>query len=358
MGYQLWGGILLDRLLPSITSTLSALLVVWLLIHLFRVRNPGTRYALFHLPLIKGLLVLLRGVPEPLPGREDSFRFGVQLLDPLSVIRLPSFAGLTRDVQFDPIDLRPEWDGALARLVLIATVAIAAGFLAYRWVALLAFYRRLLSLPTATRYTAPGLFDILDRLVPALGVTYPRVVLVDDPPIGPCTVGVRPPTVILSSRLLGELDEDQLEGVLAHELAHVSRRDGILHWPSLVLRDLLAFNPVAHRIFDRLLVEREKDSDQRAAEATGRPGALAKALVDVALLAQGARLRPAPGSMSLRHNLMGRTPVVEERVIALLGGPVPASRLRPIGLALLALFLALVRIYVHFPLAGQVIMLE
>ncbi len=357
MGFQLWENLLLSRLIPSVSSSLSALLLILAFTWLFRVRNPQTRYVLFHLPLIKGLLVLVRGVPPPLPGFENRLRFGIQLLDPFAMISAPSgvsYGGLS----VSPLYLRPQWDTALAAFVLVAILVVAVGFLAYRWAGLVVFYRQLLSRPPATPESAPVVFRVLDRLVPAFGTAYPRVLLVEEPAIAPCTVGVRPPTIILSAKLPVELGEEQLEAVLAHELAHVSRRDGILHWPSLLLRDLLAFNPVAHRIFDRLLVEREKDSDRRAVGVTGRPWALARALVEVALLARGAHLQPAPGSMSLRQDLMGRTPVVEERVDALMGERVGSTRLWPLAVVLIFVFLALVRIYVHFPLAGHVIMFE
>ncbi len=91
---------------------------------------------------------------------------------------------------------------------------------------------------------------------------------------------------------------------------------------------------------------------------TGQPRELAKALVEVALLARGAKLQPAPGSVFLRQSLLGRTPVVEERVGALLKGPIPSSRWRSVGLALLFLYLILVRVYVGFPIAGQAVGLE
>ncbi len=356
MGSELWESLLIGRLLPSVTSTLTGLVVVWLVIQLFRLRNPQTRYILLHLPLIKGLLVLIRGVPAPLPGREGRLGLGLQILDPFSLIRLPSFSARGMDVR--QVNSQPQWDHSLLVAAFLAAVILALGLLLYRWAGLILFYRRLLSLPAATREDEPDLFDTLDRLVATFKVDYPRLILVEDPPIGPCTVGVRPATVILPCSLVADLGREEMEAVLAHELAHVSRRDGLKHWPSLLLRDLQAFNPVVHKLFDRLLVEREKDSDQRAAQATGRPNALAKALVDVALLARGAELRPAPGSMSLRHNLMGRTPVVEERVSALLNGPIPASSLRPLGLLVLGFLMLLVRLWVQFPIAGHVIMLE
>lgn len=358
MGFRLWEELLLGRLLPSVSSTISSLLIVLLVVRAFRVRNPETRYILFHLPLVKGLLVLVRGVPEPLPGFEGRVRFGIQLLDPFSLIPMPSWSEVPWVPDFQAHHLQPEWDSSFLAAALFMTVGAAIGVLVYRWVGLAVFYRRLLARRPATREAAPQLFQALDGLVSAFRVPYPRVVVVDELGIAPCTVGLRPPTMVLPSRMLRELDQERLEAVLAHELAHVSRRDGFFHWLSLLLRDLLAFNPVAHWMFDWLLVEREKDADLRAARVIGRPRSVAKALVDVALLMQGASLRPAPGSMAIWQSLLGRTAVVQQRVAALTGPTAGKSRLRPVGIALAFLFVALVRIWLHFPVAGHVVMLE
>lgn len=358
MGFRLWEDLLLGRVVPSASSTVTAFVAIAFLMWLFRVRNPGTRYLLYQLPLIKGLVVLVRGVPAPLPGFENKFRFGFQMLDPLSLLKMPDLAIRTLDVGFQQIDMQPQWDSALAQAAFFMAVGMALGVLGYRWLGLSLYYRRLLSMPAATPLDAPAVFRVLDRLVPAFGIAYPRVVLVDEMSMAPCTVGLRPPTMVLPSKLLHELDDEQLEAVLAHELAHVSRKDGVLHWPSLLLRDLQVFNPLVHWLFVRVLVEREMDADLRAAGATGRPRAMAKALVEVALLAKGVNLRPAPGAMSFGGTMMGSTAIVERRVRALLGCPRAVSRLRPLGILLLLLYLLFVRIFVHFPAFGHVVMLE
>ena len=357
MGYQLWDGLVLDRLLPSVTSTVGACLVIHLVILFFRVRNPQTLYVLLHLPLLKGLVVLVSGVPSPMPGSENGLHFGLRLMGPWQLVPLPSYE-MFSDLRLQTSDVHQPWGYDYVGLAFLATALIASGLLVYRWAGLVAFYRRLLSMPPLRCDEGRAVFSILDRLVPIMGVAYPRVVVLDRPAVAPCSVGLRSPTIALSSRLLAELDEEKLEAVLAHELAHVARRDAIFHWPSLLLRDLLAFNPVAHRLFSRLLAEREKDADLRAAAALGNPRAMAKALVDVALLAHSMKLRPAPGSMTLRQNLLGRTSVVEERVRTLLEGPVASCRLRPLGLGILLLLLLIVHGYVQFPLLGTVIILE
>ncbi len=80
--------------------------------------------------------------------------------------------------------------------------------------------------------------------------------------------------------------------------------------------------------------------------------------MDVALLARGANLIPVPGAMSFSQRLLSGVDVLEQRVSALLANATTSSRLRPLGLGLLVLYVVLVRIYVQFPLLGHVIMLE
>ncbi len=358
MGFMLWEDLLLGRLLPSVSSTVTALVIVLLVIWLFRVRNPGTKHLLLHLPLIKGLIVLVRGVPAPMPGFEDRHRYGFQVYDPFSLLRIPDVAIHELVPKLERVYVAPTWDAAVAQAVFFMALGAAFGVLAYRWIGLTLYYRALLSRPAATREEMPTLHRIIGCLVAAFGVSYPRVILMDEVSLVPCTIGVRPPTIILPRRLAQELGEKQLEAVLAHELAHISRADGFWHWVTLLLRDLQAFNPLAHWLFRWLLVEREKDADQRAAAMTGRPKEMALALVEVSLWAKGVALRPAPGAMSFRENLMGGTAVVEERVRMLLAGPMVASRLRPLGLALLTVYLMLVRVYVHFSVLGHRISLE
>lgn len=129
MGFKLWEDLLLGRIVPSISGTITALIIVLLVIKLFRVRNPGTRYLLYHLPLLKGLVILIRGVPAPLSGFEDRIRFGFQLIDPLSLFQMHDIAIRTLDVGFQQIDVQPQWDSALAQVVFFMALGAALGII-------------------------------------------------------------------------------------------------------------------------------------------------------------------------------------------------------------------------------------
>ena len=109
------------------------------------------------------------------------------------------------------------------------------------------------------------------------------------------------PTVLVSRGLLDVLDDDELDAVLAHELAHVSNGD--LRMMSLAVVPLLTAEELDERIFNATYPmntplttisgallwvayvgvgvfsrERELAADDAAARITGTPGALASAL--------------------------------------------------------------------------------
>lgn len=112
-----------------------------------------------------------------------------------------------------------------------------------------------------------------------LRVPAPRVVVVDGCPGGAIVVGVRQVTVVIDTRLLAALDEKELEGLLAHELAHVCRRDNLVGAVVGLVRDVCFFVPGGRWVARRLCAEREFAADQVAVGVTARPGALASGLL-------------------------------------------------------------------------------
>lgn len=86
------------------------------------------------------------------------------------------------------------------------------------------------------------------------------------------------PTVVVSRWLLEHLDGNELEAVLAHELAHLFRRAGTVLWAVRLLRDSVWYLPWAGRTLELLEAEEELEADALAAKLTGRPLALASAL--------------------------------------------------------------------------------
>ena len=98
----------------------------------------------------------------------------------------------------------------------------------------------------------------------------------------PQVVDWRRPVLLVPPRLAAQLEADELDAVLLHELAHVRRGD--LRW-NLLQRLLLAmlwFHPVAWRLQAGVARERERCCDALAVRHGASPSALARALVKLA----------------------------------------------------------------------------
>lgn len=125
----------------------------------------------------------------------------------------------------------------------------------------------------------------VQRLTPTIArrlrVAQPRVVVVEECPGGAAVVGLRQPTIIIDGHLLASLDDAELEGLLAHELAHVRRHDNLLAFTVGIIRDMFFFVPGGRWVTQWLCAERELAADQIAVHATRRPGALASGLLKV-----------------------------------------------------------------------------
>ena len=117
-------------------------------------------------------------------------------------------------------------------------------------------------------------------LARTLGITPPPVV-VGDCPGGAAAIGIRKPVLVLDADFVASLDDDELDGVIAHELAHVARRDNLVAYLFGLGRDVTFFLPGGNWALRQLLVERELAADQTAISATRRPGALAGGLLKV-----------------------------------------------------------------------------
>jgi Zn-dependent protease with chaperone function len=114
-----------------------------------------------------------------------------------------------------------------------------------------------------------------------MGVRTPDVRLLARCPGGAFTTGTRRPVIVVDPVLLDELDDAELEGLIAHELAHVARRDTLLGAVVGIFRDLAFFLPPLHIAARWLGREQEESADELATAYTGRPVALASSILKV-----------------------------------------------------------------------------
>lgn len=125
------------------------------------------------------------------------------------------------------------------------------------------------------------LVPIAHRYAAKLGVPVPRVVLLDACPGGAFTAGVHRPVVAVDPDLLEQLDAAEVEGLIAHELAHIRRHDALLGQVVGTFRDLTFFLPPLHLAARWLRREQEESADELASTHTERPVALASGILKV-----------------------------------------------------------------------------
>lgn len=132
------------------------------------------------------------------------------------------------------------------------------------------------------RATQPASADwqaMLGRLAERLRVTRP-VKLVESALVEvPAVIGWLRPIILLPASAMTGLTTEQLEALLAHELAHVRRHDYLINLLQTVVETLLFYHPAIWWLSHRIRVEREHCCDDLAASVSGDRLSYAKALV-------------------------------------------------------------------------------
>lgn len=180
------------------------------------------------------------------------------------------------------------------------------------------------------------------RLARRLGLRARLAVLESGRLAAPVVVGVLRPALLLPVGLAGSLPAAQFEAVLAHELAHVLRRDYLVNLLQRFAETLMFHHPVVWWLSGVVRAEREHACDAVAVRALGGdPLPLARALA-----ALEARRGSAPllsmavvGRRAARGSLLARV----QRLLAVPfagGGLAARPALLLVGLALVAPVLA------------------
>lgn len=96
---------------------------------------------------------------------------------------------------------------------------------------------RLAHAKPVSRELAPELWNIVENLSITAGLPMPAVYIIDDPSPNAFATGRNPENaaVAATTGLMRILDRNELEGVMAHELAHVGNRDTLIQTVAVVL---------------------------------------------------------------------------------------------------------------------------
>ncbi|HSN91440.1 MAG TPA: M56 family metallopeptidase [Anaeromyxobacteraceae bacterium] len=317
----------------AIFHALAASLFVEALVRGWRVREPGQRIALRAVGLAWPILPfwLVLGF---LPRRgEDDFAGGLALLDGRLWARVA------------PLGV------PLLHVFVVGLAAAGALLFLMDLVPLLRSRRRPRPAPSQPDAESAGRIGMEIRsLAPALGVPPPPILFVALDAAMLFSAGVRRPTVVVSQGALALLDPAELRAALAHELAHVARRDPAWSWLLFAARALLFWNPAFQVLSRAVLHDVEWQADDRAARACGDRVALASALLKLFRASRGWRWpvrRTLPFAPVLAEPLeRARTLDIEVRCRRLLDPPdepLPFGRAR---VTLAAAFLTGILIFV------------
>jgi TonB family protein len=130
----------------------------------------------------------------------------------------------------------------------------------------------------------------------------------------------RRPVLVLPRSVAAQLDEEELETVLLHELAHVERRDNLWGNFQTALECVFWFNPAVWLVGRRLLAERERACDERVLAAGGAAGAYAAGILKVVRFCSGWRVAGVSGAASGSN--------LRRRIEMIMRGEASASRVR------------------------------
>lgn len=134
--------------------------------------------------------------------------------------------------------------------------------------------------------TIPKLDMIVEELMQKSSFKVPRIFLLTEKEPVVYTNGIRKGSINISLSLIEALNREELEGVFAHEMAHIMRRDNAIGWVLLLFRFIVFYNPVALVEFRRIIQEKEKLCDDIGSSLTGRPLAFASSLIKVFRMAE------------------------------------------------------------------------
>ncbi len=200
---------------------------------------------------------------------------------------------------------------------------------------------------TATVEASAAVQASFRRISDALGLRRRVLLRVSSAIAGPLTMGALRALVLLPLSAATSLGPDELEVVLAHELAHVRRADFFWNLIQTVAETLFFFHPAVWWLGSRIRHERELCCDDLALTVCPNPVVYANALFQL----EQQRSR----HLNLAMALDGHQPVhtLRMRIARILGEPQATSANRgPISLAAASAALVVLLLYVPQVLAS------
>jgi beta-lactamase regulating signal transducer with metallopeptidase domain len=154
------------------------------------------------------------------------------------------------------------------------------------------------------RPVPPGWEDRLARIAGQMRISRPVRLLESALIEAPTVIGWLRPIVLVPASAWVGLSPNQLEALLAHELAHVRRHDYALNFVQTSVETLLFYHPAVWWVSRTIRLEREACCDEIAVEICGDRREYARALASMeGLRGRGWRLAMAANGGQLIHRI-------------------------------------------------------
>src|SRR5271170_4801651 len=265
--------------------------------------------------------------------------------------------------------LAGDYFGGRNGMILAFLFAAAMNFFSYFYSDKIAL--KMYNAQPVTREELPRVYQVVERMTQRIGIPMPKIYVIptDSPNAFATGRNPQPASVAVTNGILNLLNDDELEGVLAHELGHVKNRDILTssiaatlagaitilarmgYWAALFGgyggggRDrerggggigalfMMILAPIAAALIQLAVSRsREYEADATGAHITGNPYALASALEKLSASSKQVPLIASPSSAHLfiiAPLLSGQTwaslfsthPPVRERIQRLIGRP-------------------------------------
>ena len=135
----------------------------------------------------------------------------------------------------------------------------------------------------AARFATPlsegPVVTALRRIESVAGATRPLTVIACAAPLEPGVFGILRPTLLWPKGFEAHLDDAEIEAILAHEFAHIRRRDNLAAAGHMLVQALFWFHPLVWWIGARLVDERERACDEDVIRMGCRPETYAKGIL-------------------------------------------------------------------------------
>jgi bla regulator protein BlaR1 len=121
--------------------------------------------------------------------------------------------------------------------------------------------------------------DTLRRLESISRLTKPILLTASNTPLEPGVFGIWRPVLLWPRSISERLDDRQVEAILAHEVAHVRRRDNLAAALHMIVQALFWFYPVVWWLGARLVDERERVCDVEVVRLGSDPQVYAESIL-------------------------------------------------------------------------------